>query len=488
MPLLFCLFALVLVALSWLVEAGAILAIFLSLSATALALGGFWLSARRDRRGVLLAAWSLVILYLLNYQMQFFLVGYMSQSADYEGLLKMLTIKPIVTSDEIQLRALRLLTLGFVLMCGALCGWLNARGSGRRSLPAAVASLGLVVADTRAINSTRAHQERRPLLILFLLAMAAIGIALPLQLLFNIGSLTNTDAAMDYRLGGVVYHLLVTFSPLLLLAIHARALRNGLTFLGRASLAAYFSLALMETAMMTSRGYVVLQMLQVILLYAWLGVSRKRALGFAAATVAFGLVLYPVMTSIRNLRSNMGYSTSDSLKMAFTASEESDQVASALLVASRFIGYTSLLTSLHYGGERFDLEQIDFAKIITLRESGFTRWYTEAVAGFGAGVRGHLSAPGLMGAGFVLGGVGLAVFIPALFALFCQWLFESMSARAWRLGPVAPLAVFGVFLFLFNEGTFDISWLKLVATTGSLAVLTPLFDWILPPAAKRVRA
>ena len=473
MPLLFCLFALVIVALSWLVEAGATLAILLSMSATAFSLGGFWLATRRDRRGVLLAAWSLVVLYLLNYQMQFFLVAYMYQSPDYEGLLRMLTIKPIVTSDEIQLRALRLITLGFALMCGTLCAWLAVRGRLHRSWPAAVTALGVV-------THRASGQERRPLLMLLLLAVAAIGGALPLQLAFNIGSLTNTDAAMEYRLGGVVYHLLVTFAPLLLLAIHARALRNGITFLSRASLAIYFTLALIETAMMTSRGYVVLQMLQVILLYAWLGVSRKRAISFAAATVAFGLVLYPVMTSIRTLRSNMGYSTSDSIKMAFTASEESDMVASTLLVASRFIGYTSLLTSLHYGGERFDVEQIDVTKIVTLRESGFTRWYTEAVAGFGAGVRGHLSAPGLMGAGFVLGGVGLAVAIPALFALFCQWVFECMSARAWRLGPVVPLAVFGVFLFLFNEGTFDISWLKLVVTTGSLLLLTPLFEWMLP--------
>ena len=473
MPLLFCLFALVIVALSWLVETGAALAILLSLAATAFALGGFWLATRRDRRGVLLAAWSLVVLYLLNYQLQFFLVAYMYQSPDYEGLLRMLTIKPIVTSDEIQLRALRLITLSFVLMCGALCGWLAARGRARRSWPAAVTALGMV-------THRASGQERRPLLILLLVAVVAIGVALPLQLAFNIGSLTNTDAAMDYRLGGVVYHLLVTFTPLLLLAIHARALRNGITFLSRASLATYFTLALIETAMMTSRGYVVLQMLQVLLLYAWLGVSRKRAIGFALATVAFGLILYPVMTSIRTLRSNLGYSTADSIKIAFTASDESDPMASALLVASRFIGYTSLLTSLHYGGERFDVEQIDLAKIVTLRESGFTRWYTEAVAGFGTGVRGHLSAPGLMGAGFVLGGVGLAVAIPALFALFCQWVFEWMSAQAWRLGPVVPLAVFGVFLFLFNEGTFDISWLKLVVTTGSLLLLTPLFEWMLP--------
>ncbi len=475
MPLLFCLFAFTIVALSWLVDTGVVP---LALTATVVALAAFWLAARQDRRGVLLAAWSLVVLYLLNYQLQFFLVAFMYQSADYEGLLKLLTIKPIVTSDEIQIRALRLITLGFVLMCTALCGWLAWRGRARRSWPAAVLAL-------RLSAGPGAQQERRPLLILFLLAMAGIAVALPLQLLFNIGSLTNTDAAMDYRLGGVVYHLLVTFAPLMLLALHARALRNGLTFLSRATLAAYFALALVETAMMSSRGYVVLQMLQVILLYAWLGVSRKRAIGFAAATVLFGLVLYPVITSIRTLRSNMGYSTADSIRLAFAASEDSDRVASALLVASRFIGYTSLLTSLHYGGERFDFEQIDVGKIVTLRESGFTRWYTEAVAGFGAGVRGHLSAPGLMGAGFVLGGVGFAVAIPALFALLCQWIFEQMSERAWRLGPVAPLAVFGVFLFLFNEGTFDISWLKLVVTTGSLAVLTPLFEWMLPKGRKQ---
>ncbi len=479
MPLLFCLFALVLVGLCWLVEAGALLAILLSLAATGCALGGFVLSARRDRRGVLLAAWSLVVLYLLNYQLQFFLVAYMHQSPDYEGLLRLLTIKPIVTSDEIQLRALRLLTLGFVLMCCALCSWLKWRGRYRRSTPAAVASLGLAV-RAHELNTARAHQERRPLLMLFLFAMVASGVALPLQLVFNIGSLTNSDAAMDYRLGGVVYHLMVTFVPLLLLAIHARAWRNGLTFLTRASFSAYLFLALIETAMMSSRGYVVLQMLQVILLYAWLGLSRRRAIGFAVATIAVGLMLYPVMTSIRVLRSNMGYSTADSILMAFSSADESDGMNSVLLLASRFIGYTSLLTTLNYGGERFDLGQIDLAKLATLRESGFTRWYTETVAGFGAGVQGHLSAPGLMGAGFVLGGGTLAVLLPALFALLCQWIFETMAGRAWRLGPVAPLAIFGVFLFLFNEGTFDLSWLKLMVTAGSLAVLTPVFEWILP--------
>ncbi|MBY0468257.1 MAG: hypothetical protein K2Q07_04695 [Burkholderiaceae bacterium] len=472
MPLLFCLFALVLVALSWLVEAGLTLAVVLSLTATGFALAGFWLSARRDRRGLLLAAWSLIVLYLLNYQMQFFLVAYMYQSPDYEGLLRMLTIKPIVTSEEIQLRALRLLTLGFVLMCGALCGWLQWRGRTRRATPAAVLALGA--------SSARGQQERRPLLILLLLALVTIGVGLPLQMLFNIGSLTNTDAAMGYRLGGVVYHALVTLSPLLLLAIHVRALHHGMTFLSRASLAVYFLLALVESTMMSSRGYVVLQMLQVILLYAWLGVSRRRAVGFALATVAFGLLLYPLMTSVRNLRSNLGYSTLDSVTMAFAAHEESDPVASALLMASRFIGYTSFLTSLHYGGENFDFEQINLVKTVTLRESGFTRWYTESVAGFGSGVRGHLSAPGLLGAGFVLGGVGLTVLLPALFALLCQGVFEWMAARAWRLGPVAPLAVFTVFLFLFNEGTFDLSWLKLVLTAGSLLVLTPLFGWMLP--------
>jgi hypothetical protein len=369
---------------------------------------------------------------------------------------------------------LRLVTLGFVLMCGALVGWLAVHGRSRRSSPAAV--LSLTVTDS--------HQERRPLLMLFLLAVAGIGIAVPLQLIFNIGSLTNTDAVMEYRLGGVVYHALVTLIPLLLLAIHTRSLRNGLTFLSRASLVVYFLLALLETTMMSSRGYVVLQMLHVILLYSWLGVPRRRAIGFAVATAAFGLVLYPVITSVRTLRSNMGYSTADSIKMAFTASDETDRTASLLLVGSRFIGYTSFLTSLHYGGERFDVEQIDLGKIMTLRESSFTRWYTESVAGFGAGVRGHLSAPGLMGAGFVLGGAGLAVMIPALFALFSQWLFERMSERAWRLGPVAPLAVFGVLLLLFNEGTFDIGWVKLVMTAGSLVLLTPLFEWLLPKARR----
>jgi len=470
---------LVLVALSWLVEAGALLAIVLSVGATALALGGFAFGARQDRRGLLLAAWSLIVLYLLNYQLQFFLVAYMYQSPDYEGLLRMLTLKPIVTSDEIQLRALRLLTLGFVLMCGALCGWLNWRGRRQASTPAAVASLGLAV-RAEGFNTALAHQERRPLLLLFLFGMVAVGVALPLQLVFNIGSLTNSYAAMDYRLGGVVYHLMVTFVPLLLLAIHARAVRNGLTFLTRASFAAYLLLALVETAMMSSRGYVVLQILQVILLYSWLGLSRKRAIGFAVATIAFGLSLYPVITSIRVLRSNMGYSTADSIVMALSSTSESGGMNSALLLASRFIGYTSLLTSLNYGGDRFDPEQMELGKILILRESGFTRWYTETVAGFGAGVQGHLTSPGLLGAGFVLGGATLAVLLPALFAVASQWIFESMAGRAWRLGPVAPLAIFGVFLFLFNEGTFDLSWLKLVITAGSLAILTPVFEWMLP--------
>jgi hypothetical protein len=438
-----------------------------SMGMSAAALAAFAIAARRNRSPLLLPAWSLVILYLLNYHAQFYLTEALRQSPENEDLLRMLTIRPIFASPQVLDDAVRQFTLGFCVLCLALTGWIESRRGGAAA-PAVLQGMELN------------WQSRRVLAAAYLVSAVLIALLLPVQAIYNIGSLV-VGSALDFRLGGMIYHTLVTFVPVLLLTVHLRAMSSRLPGLAWLSLGTYLALAIFETAILSSRGYVLLQMLQVVLLYLFTGLGRRRVLWLGAATVAGGLLLYPVITSIRTLRSNLGYSTAESIAASFSdATQGESQARSLILASSRFIGYTSFLLTLTYASERFPLEQIDPASVAQLKESAFTRWYTEAVAGYGAGVRGHYSSPGLLGAAAALGGPVAVALLPALFALAAQWIFERMARRRWALGPVAPVAILHLLLFLFNEGTFDILISKFVLTAGSLAAAGAFFHWLMP--------
>ncbi|MCU0248379.1 MAG: hypothetical protein MUC42_17550, partial [Bryobacter sp.] len=298
-----------------------------------------------------------------------------------------------------------------------------------------------------------------PLWTLFFVALGISIFVLPIQVAYGIGSLT-TAQELPYRLTGVVHHLMTTFVPLLLLTLAWRGMSGGLK---------------------------VLQALTAATLFWWSGVRARRIALLVAGTMLAAFLMHPVITMMRQARAITGYSTTESIQLALETSPlaEFDAQRTLLLMAGRFIGYTSYLNSLEQPDLRFDPSLLEPERILALRESGFTRWFTEQVSGYGAGVRGHFSSPGLLGAAHVIGGTTAVLLLPALAGLAIAGGLARLSRRRWNLGALVPANYFVSLLFLiFQEGALDLLFTRLVVLSVSLIVIARLFRAPRPAPAR----
>lgn len=428
------------------------------------ALGAFLVAFRDVRGGQRVAAGGLIFVFILNYPVQALVVDWMYNSERFQSLWRELSLLRLDGSLASRADVFYLVTAIFALVCFSLIAlrfWSS--GSLRTELSAA---------------SPRGGSQA--LWVIFGLGVFITAIGLVIQFTYGIGSLT-AESAFAGRLDGVLYHTLATLTPLLFMAVHWESIRRANKGLARASLAAYLMLAVAEMTMLSSRGFIVLQMLPLGLLYLWMGVPARRMLAIGTVTVTLTVLLYPVMTSVRSLRANSGYDAMDSISAAFTSNTETrDSFADVARMSARFIGYTSYLTSLERPDDRFDWSLLDPEKVVTLRENSFTRWFTGQVAGYGMSIRQHFSSPGLLGAAQVIGGTPLVVLLPPLFALATMATVRALDRRAWRLGPLVPVNVLASLLFLFEEGVFDLIFTRLVLITISLVMLTWLFRFSIP--------
>ena len=419
-----------------------------------------------------LTAVALLLAYVLNYHGQIFLVDWLYHSPSFDSLWREFSLLRLDGSIEAHTETIYQITAIFALVCSALtafaCIW------GEAAQPSGPFQTVL----------PRATQGAQALWVIFAFGCGAALLGLLVQFTFGVGALT-AEKAFAGRLDGVLHHSLVTLAPLLFMAIHWEGIRQGHVTLARVSLAAYAALAIAEMAMMSSRGFMVLQMLPLVLLYLWMGIPGRRILMVGAITALLTLLLYPVMTAVRTLRSVSGYGALDSIETALSAGNDGGGLSDNFVrISARFVGYTSYLTSLERPDDRFDWSYLDFERILTLRENGFTRWFTEQIAGYGAGIHGHFSSPGLLGAAQVIGGPVLVVLVPPLFALLTMFAVRLIQGRAWRLGPLVPVNVLAALLFLFEEGVFDLIFTRLILVTFSLVLLSWLFRLAVPiPAA-----
>lgn len=423
----------------------------------------------------LLPSWGFMALFWLNYPLQYVTTLYLASLDFGDQLLRSLTLRPVWGMDNLREDSLRIMAPALCFMALGLVSRMELLHSkGFRRLRG--------ISDwTRLIEWNR-QGERRTQWMLLLLSLAVVAIALPLQLTWGIGSLAN-QSHVDFRLGGLLYQTLVTLIPLVLLSVHIRSSLCRYPGLAVAAIVAYLGLGLIEAVMMSSRGYLALRMVEVVMLYSCLDRYRKRSAGWLLGAVVIAVTLYPMITSIRNLRSGMGLSALESVRAAWEESPSSDgQIQATVLAASRFIGFTSLMVSVGYGGDPFPWDQVSWERALSLRESSFTRWYTEHVAGYGIGVRGHFSAPGLLGAGLLLGGPWFALCAPMLLACVAQSLYERWGVLSRIVGPLVSVALLESALLLFNEGTLDISFTRIAITWLSLALLAVVTTAFRPSA------
>lgn len=415
----------------------------------------------------LLPSWGFMALFWLNYPLQYVTTLYLASLDFGDQLLRSLTLRQVWGMDSLREESLRIMAPALCFMALGLICHIEVRGllhtrSFRR--------LESIAEWTRLIEWNR-QGERRTQWMLLLLSLTVIAVALPLQLTWGIGSLAN-QSHVDFRLGGLLYQTLVTLIPLVLLSVHIRSSLCRYPGLAIAAIVAYLGLGLVEAVMMSSRGYLALRMVEVVMLYSCLDRYRKRSAGWLLGAVVIAVTLYPMITSIRNLRSGMGLSAFESVRAAWQEAPSSEgPVQATVLAASRFIGFTSLMVSVGYGGDPFPWDQVSWERALSLRESSFTRWYTERVAGYGVGVRGHFSAPGILGAGLLLGGPWFALGAPMLLAWFAQFLYERWGVLSRIVGPLVSVALLESALLLFNEGTLDISFTRIAITWLSLAFL-----------------
>lgn len=427
----------------------------------------FWTARPGMARPLRLTATAILTVFLINYPLQAFFVDWLYHSERFQSLWREFSLLRLDGSLESRAGVFYLITAIFALLTTAIL------------LFSALAPAP-PEADTPPSVSAEGGQT---LWTLLALGMAIAAIGLLLQITFGVGSLTS-EAAFGGRLDGVLYHTLVTLVPLLFMAVHWESLRKGLRGLARVSLAAYILLALVEMGMMSSRGFVVLQMLPLLLLYLWMGRNLRGLVWLGATTVALTVLLYPVMTSVRILRANSGYSASDSIVQAFTStSEVRDVNADLARMGARFIGYTSYLTSLEHPDDRFDWDELSLEKLVTLRENGFTRWFTAQIAGYGRGIQRHFSSPGLLGAAQILGGTPLVVILPPALTLFTLAAISFLHRRPTRLGPLVPVNLLASLLFLMEEGVFDLILTRLVLVGAALLILNWLFRLSVPDQA-----
>lgn len=447
--LLFCLCGLAATGMAVLLGGDAIPHAVLSGLGSVFSVTALYLARRDAPRCLWLAAAAFAILFVLNYPVQYILTGLMYQSAEWASLLRSLSLRPIQAAWSEQMPVLCEMNLALAFLCGGLTILLlTLRGHARTQ------------------NLSR-QWSRQGLAALFVSSVAVLAAGVALQLVSGVGALTS-DRSSEFRFEGFLYHTLVTFIPILLLSIHWVAATEHWHFVSRIALAAFIVLALVETAMMSSRGYVALQMTSVVLLYLWNSFRWRIAWFVVLVTLGASVALYPAMTSVRILRSNLGFSPLESLRLALDTLEAEEIGRSGILLVSRFVGYTSYLVTVQYASETFDWSRMGIWETLTLRNSSLTRWYTESVAGYGVGVRGHFSSPGIMGVGRALGGKAWALILPALVACAGASSVLFVAKRAGPLGEVAPVVWLANSLFVFNEGTLDLGFIRLSLTLGGL--------------------
>jgi hypothetical protein len=424
----------------------------------------FWAARRAMSPALRLSATAIIVVYLINYPLQALFVDWLYHSERFQSTWREFSLIRLDGSIESRADVFYLITAVFALLCTAMVLFSTFFRSH-------------VDPPEPAARSTEGGQT---LWMLLALGMVIAIVGLLIQITFGVGSLTS-EAAFTGRLDGVLYHTLVTLVPLLFMAVHWESVRKGLPGLARVSLASYLLLALAEMGMMSSRGFVVLQMLPLLLLYLWMGRSLRKLAWLGAITVALTVLLYPVMTSVRILRANSGYDASGSIVQALTSPNEArDLTADLVRMAARFIGYTSYLTSLEHPDDRFDWSELSIEKIVTLRENGFTRWFTAQIAGYGRGIQRHFSSPGILGAAQVLGGTPLVVLLPAGLALATLLVVGFLEGRPSRLGPLVPVNLLASLLFLMEEGVFDLILTRLILVGLALLMLNWIFHLSVP--------
>jgi hypothetical protein len=159
-----------------------------------------------------------------------------------------------------------------------------------------------------------------------------------------------------------------------------------------------------STILMSSKGYVIIALLQLFFLSLLLkDINKKKLLIKFLPIIVFAILLYPLMDLYRNFRvSNDVGSIFETIIGAFELLIDKDPfiviTVGFLMILLRIIGTESLIQSVDYINTHKINFSLDWIVSIYDDKRSFVQFFTQDIAGFGdAAIHSHATAPGLIG-------------------------------------------------------------------------------------------
>lgn len=165
--------------------------------------------------------------------------------------------------------------------------------------------------------------------------------------------------------------------------------------------------SLASTILMSSKGYLIVLIMQLVLLITSLKDINKYIIFIKASPfIIIAFLLYPIMELYRQFRVTYEViSIFDTIIGAYNLLIDTDAVlfltTGILMIALRVIGTDSLIQAVNY--TKSVVYNLDWTFNIINDDKSFLQFFTQDVAGFGAAaIQAHSSSPGILGYLYIL--------------------------------------------------------------------------------------
>ena len=273
------------------------------------------------------------------------------------------------------------------------------------------------------------------------------------QAVTGVGVMGN-NVVLPYRLSGVIVYgrQFVTYSIFLLVFLNEDEQFKKIRL---AALILLFFHILSMAFLATSRGVFIGPTLGLFVMWIITNNFTRQRLFVIISVILFVALIHPLVTQ---LRSDRVQDTSDfigSISRISVFNKESADVGESAFVSmfTRITGIEQVVLVSTLTDPVFDLQHIK--QLLFDPERSFTQIFTQDIEGRGLLCINHGSAPGLVGALFILGGTG-GVVVGMVIWIFFGLLCWKMIPHFFNLtAPAVFGAFFSLYLFSTTEGTLN---------------------------------
>jgi len=431
---------------------------YLILSGVSLVACGFLLARLDQSTKVTLPYYITLGIFIVGYYVQFYLLAWDPRIyASYNLLASRAAMSLRVLMDTYTTTC-----LAFVTFCFIAWFAIGAKQKSRAGLP------------NKAPNELpRARVRKIVIALLPAVLVLEVGTALIVWRL-NIAVMGADSAVLPFRLAGVFFYSRLVALPGLLLLFTWMAHRGQLKSQFRLGLALLLIHGIIDTVLRTSKGTLLILLLQLVFLLLLSDALNVWRLQFVAAGIVLVVLLFPVIARYRDVRAGSDISQIyDPLVQGFEGaygSGEFQNVVSDTLtgIVFRVIGADGLLV----------IVESRMPSLGLLNASGVTNILNREIYVSNPANNGG-SAPSLVGWFYLVGGNISVVIGMAAFLIVVNFIWRALAGL--RSKPVAEAILLGLFLLLINDGVIDLLLWWFVIALATIA----FSELLLRPARQR---